>query len=336
MKTVGFEATLAEALGKPRADLPLCLVDAGGACLGLVGDTDLRDALMAHVPSSASLADLVDPSTAIGQIEDAHDRFRSSDVDHLVRVDANRRPIEILRRLDFIAEDFVTDTAILMVGGEGKRLRPLTQSTPKPLLPIAGRPILHRIVDHLHTFGITHFVMALGYMAERIEAYFGDGKNFGVSIEYLREDRPLGTAGAIGSTTIPAEKPVLVMNGDILTDVDVGAFLRHHRREKASLSMAARAYQHRVPYGVLRLLDRRVVSLEEKPTHFHWTNAGIYVLSPAARRRIARDTYTDMTVLIDELLKSGEKITAFPIREYWCDIGRPEDYENANRQWDGR
>ena len=317
----------------------VCIVDDDGGLLGVVGDDEVRDAVLAGAAQAASISDIMNvcPTAIVGEEDKGKCFLQDNLLPHVVLLTAEGRPSGVVYRRDVHGDDGQTlRHAVLMVGGEGSRLRPLTENVPKPLLPIAGRPILEHIIEHLRNHGIERVTMALGYRAEQIESHFGDGSRFGVDVDYVREKKALGTAGAIGLLPEVKSDPILVMNGDILCDVDISAMTYRHKREGAIVSVAVRPYHHRIPYGVMRLVGRRVIGLEEKPLITQFSNAGIYLMDPEVRKAIPKNCYMDMTLLIEERVAQGDIVTAFPIREYWCDIGLPEDYRRANHSFPTR
>ncbi|MCA9321703.1 MAG: NTP transferase domain-containing protein [Planctomycetes bacterium] len=312
---------------------PVVVVDDEGRATGWISDSELRTAALRQMPTGASVDRL--QRRDFPQVTDeaaAAARLAGGLEPAAVIVDAEGRPLRVLARGEVTQPIAIPRAAILMVGGEGTRLRPLTESLPKPLLPVGGVPILERILRHLVGSGISRVTMALGYRAQQIEAYFGDGSQFGARVDYVLEDKPLGTAGAIGLVRVAPDESVLVMNGDLLCELDLREMSRAHLLAEAALTVAARPDQRRVPFGVFRLLDDRVVSVEEKPVRTEWVNAGIYLLNGAVAARIDANSYLDMTVFMEDLIASGERVHAFPLREAWRDIGRPEDYDRANRE----
>lgn len=218
--------------------------------------------------------------------------------------------------------------AVIMAGGFGKRLFPLTADLPKPMLPVGGRPLLERTIDQLRIAGIKQVNITTHYLAEKITEYFGDGSAFGVQLSYVAEDRPLGTAGALGLIAAPTE-PVLVINGDILTNVDFRAMLAFHREQHADLTVAVRQYEVRIPYGVVESDGPYVKRIREKPQHSFLVNGGIYLLEPSVYDYIPPGERFDMPDLIQALLDRGRPVVSFPIVEYWLDIGQVADYERA-------
>jgi dTDP-glucose pyrophosphorylase len=235
---------------------------------------------------------------------------------------------ELWLRSDFVTTAPVALSAVIMAGGYGTRLRPLTDDLPKPMLPVGDRPLLERTVRRLRDAGIQDVRVTTHYLGDRIASHFGDGKAFGVDITYLNEDRPLGTAGALALVNRPTG-PLLVMNGDILTNLNFHALLAFHREHQADATVAVRKYDLTVPYGVLQCEGTRVKALQEKPTERFLVNAGIYLLEPTVLGCIPSGEHFDMTDLIQALLQQGRTVVSFPIVEYWLDIGRAEDYARA-------
>jgi NDP-sugar pyrophosphorylase family protein len=215
-----------------------------------------------------------------------------------------------------------------MAGGYGTRLRPLTEKMPKPMLPVGKKPILEFIIKRLRKAGIRHVNISTHYQAEKITQHFGDGKALGVELNYLTEDRPLGTAGGIGLMKTSKE-PILVINGDILTDVNFRAMLDFHREHKADMTVAVQKYDVQVSYGVVETEGFLVHKLTEKPNFLYLVNAGIYLLEPSVVSLIPKGKHFDMTDLIQKLLDTGRPVVSFPVREYWLDIGNHAEYNQA-------
>ncbi len=225
--------------------------------------------------------------------------------------------------------------AVILAGGKGVRLRPLTYTIPKPLLPVGERPILEEIVERLKHFGFRELIIAVGYRAELIETYFRDGSQLGVRIDYVREGQALGTAGPLSlvraAFELPTTEPVLVMNGDILTDLDMGAFMEHHRRGGRELTVATREFRLRHPYGVVQVDDGRVTGIVEKPEEADVVSAGIYAIQPSALEVIPSDTFFDMPDLVNALLAQGRGVGAYQFSDEWLAIDRLEQLEDAAR-----
>ena len=217
-----------------------------------------------------------------------------------------------------------------MAGGSGTRLRPLTEDLPKPMLPVGDRPLMEVIIDQLRQSGIGRVNITTHYLPEKITDYFGNGENFGVELNYVSEDRPLGTAGSLGLIDWPRET-LLVINGDILTKVNFRAMLDYHQEHRADITVGVRKYDIQVPYGVVECEDQRVCRLREKPNLSFFVNAGIYMLEPSVNEHIPNGQHYDMTDLIERLIHKGRSVVSFPIVEYWLDIGEPSDYERAQK-----
>ncbi|MBI4375867.1 MAG: nucleotidyltransferase family protein [Elusimicrobia bacterium] len=246
---------------------------------------------------------------------------------HIPLVDPQGRVQELALLEEFLPEQPKL-SAVVMAGGFGQRLRPLTDKLPKPMLPIGDKPLMEHIVGQLREAGIRQMVITTHYKADAIVDHFGDGEKFGVRIGYLKEDKPLGTAGALGLMESPTATQ-LVINGDVLTQVNFKSMLAFHRESQAVMTVGVREFDFQVPYGVVETQGVYIQRLNEKPVRKFLINAGIYLLEPAVYRHIGRDQKLDMTELINRLVKDGLKVASFPISEYWLDIGDPGSYQRA-------
>jgi dTDP-glucose pyrophosphorylase/CBS domain-containing protein len=251
----------------------------------------------------------------------------------LLRSDGRVDDVILLR--DLAPQTLRQLQAVLMAGGEGVRLRPLTDQVPKPMLPVGGKPLMELIVDKLRRVGVNKINIATHYKSEKIIDHFGNGSAFGVDINYVQEESPLGTGGALSLMPTP-EEPTLVMNGDILTDIDVEAFWTYHQEHNADMTVAVRRYEFQVPYGVIECENSRIQAVKEKPNVSLFVNAGIYLLEPSVHSYIPKQQHFNMTDLIEVLLSHGKNVVGFPIREYWLDIGQHADYARAQEYTDGR
>jgi len=220
-----------------------------------------------------------------------------------------------------------------MVGGLGTRLRPLTENTPKPMLKVGSKPILQTIVGKFADCGYTNIVMCVNYKSHIIQDYFGDGSEFGVNIEYILEEQRMGTAGALSLLKEKPTEPFFVMNGDLLTNLDFEKMLDFHEVYDAKATMCVREYDIEVPYGVVNVTNENITSIEEKPIHNFFVNAGIYILDPDCIDLIPRDGFYDMPSLFEKMITNNNKTISFPLQEYWLDIGRIADYERANLEY---
>lgn len=221
---------------------------------------------------------------------------------------------------------------LLMAGGRGERLRPLTDHTPKPMLMVGDKPMLEHNIDHLISFGIDQFYLSVNYLAEKIEDYFGNGSAKGISITYLRENRPLGTLGAATMIRSYPYENLMVMNADILTNIDVEDFLNDFEDQEALMSVASVPYKVNMPFAVLETQQNRVLSFREKPQITYYTSGGLYLIKKQLIGRIPGETNYNATDLMDNLLSNGEKLVQYPIHGVWMDIGRKEDYDKAQEE----
>lgn len=307
--------------------------------LGTITDGDVRRAMLAgrslEAPVSELLARKADspypkPVTALVGTEVAAllQLMQERWIRQVPLVDDEGRVVDLVTWYDLLPDQPLPLQAVIMAGGQGMRLRPLTEDLPKPMLPVGDRPLMEHIINQLRDAGIRRVNVTTNYLAEKITDYFGDGSEFGVELSYVTEARPLGTAGGIGLLKRPDE-PLLVINGDILTRVDFRAMLDYHREHRAALTVAVRKYEFTVPYGVVESEGGIVRGLVEKPSYSFFVNAGIYLLDAVAHRLIPDGDHMDMTDLIELLLQEGQTVVSFPIREYWLDIGQYADYQRA-------
>jgi len=227
-----------------------------------------------------------------------------------------------------------TNKVVLMVGGLGTRLRPLTENTPKPMLKVGNKPILQTIVEKFAEYGYTNIVMCVNYKSHIIQDYFEDGSKFGVSIKYILEEQRMGTAGALSLLKEKPTESFFVMNGDLLTNVNFEHLDNYHILNHSMGTMCVREYDFQVPYGVVNIDGSRILSIEEKPTHKFFVSAGIYMLSPEVLDYIPQNQFYDMPTLFEKLISENKNVISFPLREYWLDIGRIEEYKKANEEYD--
>lgn len=221
---------------------------------------------------------------------------------------------------------------VIMAGGMGTRLRPHTVNCPKPLLPVAGKPMLEHIIERAKLEGFSHFVLAIHYLGHMIEEHFGNGERLGVQIDYLREQSPLGTAGALGLLNPRPEAAFVVTNGDVITDIRYGELLDFHIRHDADATMAVRVHEWQHPFGVVQTKGVEIVGFEEKPVARSHINAGVYALEPDALSVLSAETHCDMPTLFGRLQAKARRTVAYPMHEPWLDVGRPDDLHSANGQ----
>lgn len=301
---------------------------------GTITDGDVRRGILRGLTMQQPVSEIMNPMPQVAEENDCREvvmhRMRHASIRHMPVVDGLGRLIDVWL-LDQLARTAGPDNwVVLMAGGQGLRLRPLTEDLPKPLLAVGEKPILQTILEGLIDSGFRRFFFSVNYKAEMIESHFGDGKAWGITIEYLREPSPLGTAGSLQLLPERPTKPLVVMNGDLLTRVDYVKLLDFHTLHGAAATMCVRGYDFEVPYGVVRIDDHKLLGIDEKPRQQFMVNAGIYVLNPEVLDLIPKGGHTDMTSLFGKVRDAGKAATVFPIREYWMDIGRLADFQRAN------
>ena len=222
--------------------------------------------------------------------------------------------------------------ALIMAGGRGERLKPLTNDTPKPLLKVGDKPIIEHNIDRLNTYGIDDVWISLRYLGEQIESHFGSGAQKSIRINYVNENEPLGTAGALGIVNNFVHDRILMMNSDVLTNIDFEEFYLFFEKHEADLAVACIPYQVNVPYAVMETENLVVTGFKEKPTYTHYSNAGIYIMKREVAEMVPSNQYFNATDLMEKLIKEGKKVISYPFLGYWLDIGRHEDFLKANKE----
>jgi NDP-sugar pyrophosphorylase family protein len=250
------------------------------------------------------------------------DLIRARAIRQVPIVDSAGRPIGLHLLQELIGAKVRPNWGVIMAGGKGTRLRPLTEAVPKPMLKVAGRPILERLILHMVGYGIRRIFLSINYLGHIIEQYFGDGARFGCQIEYLREERPLGTAGSLSLLPEAPTEPILVMNGDLVTQTNLGDMLDYHLLGPQVATMGVRRYVHTIPFGCVELEGERVISLVEKPQVERMVNTGIYVLDPKVVARIPRQQECTVPGLLDDCLARNERVYAYELRDDWIDVGQ--------------
>ncbi len=312
------------------------IVDEANRPVRTITDGDIRRAILAGSPLDVPIRDLPESfpaKVAVVAKQGATDQemlaqMQEHKVQQLPILDEDGSLTDLVTMRDLVPETQPALGAVVMAGGFGTRLRPLTTDLPKPMLPIGDRPLLERIISKLRSAGIKDVNLTTHYLPEIIEGHFGDGSQFGVTINYVNEEAPLGTAGALRLLTAPTF-PLLVVNGDILTNVDFRRMKEFHTAHDADLTLAVRPHETRIPYGVVETDGPILTSLIEKPTVTHFVNAGIYLLGAGAFDHIGTEGRLDMTRLVELMLEAGKRVVSFPLTEYWIDIGQMDDYERA-------
>jgi dTDP-glucose pyrophosphorylase len=329
------------------AETALRALDAGGLrivlvmgdeerLIGIVTDGDIRRALLRRRDFSERVTAIMNPRPitvrsgtsreAVRGIMEQHSVMHIPVLDQagrLVGLETFRELLNVSRRDNWV---------LLMAGGLGTRLQPMTNDHPKPLLVVGDKPILETILEGLIAAGFHRFCISLHYRGQQIREYFGDGSRWGVTVQYVEEDTPLGTAGALSLLDDVDDRPVVMMNGDVLTKLDFNALLDFHSSMRADMTLCVREYDMQVPFGVVEGEDSLITSIIEKPVHRFFVNAGVYVIAAevvAAARPVQR---IDMPDLVKKFLADKRKVAMFPVHEYWIDVGRPDDFRRALRE----
>jgi len=348
--TIGTTATLVDAIRALEISakrLAVVISENNNEVLGTLTDGDIRRCILSGFTLQMSVVDAMNsnPVTANVNVSDGELRelMRKHNIRSLPLVDGKNHYVRTLHETDLLAagDDFVNErtfaAAVIMAGGEGTRLRPLTENLPKPMVEINGTPLLERQIRGLSKMGIGLIYISVNYLSDIIKDYFGDGNEFGVEVHYLHEDKKLGTAGALSLLPeMETTKPLLVMNGDILTTSDFIHLYHFHNEHRSTVTVSAINYHVEIPYGVIQCDGPRVIRLQEKPSQSFFCNAGIYAISVDILKKIPADAFWNMTDLIEQCLAEGESVSVFPVHEYWTDIGTPADLERARNdsvQW---
>ena len=317
----------------------LFVTDEDNHLLGTLTDGDIRRGLLNGIHISGTVSKVMNPNPKTKNVElnteHLRDYMLSEELRYLPIIN-NHGVLENVIAIDeSIKKERRDNIVVLMAGGLGTRLRPLTNDCPKPLLKIGDKPILETIINGFIDSGFHRFYIAVNYKSEMIEEYFGDGSKWGIEIKYIHENKRMGTAGALYFLPEKPVEPIIVMNGDLLTKVDFGALIDSHNNKKATATMAVREYNYQVPYGVINCNGDCIVSIEEKPEQSYFVNAGIYVLSPESVARVDKEELYDMPDLFIDVIKDGGKAVVYPVNEYWLDIGRLSDFERAESEFYG-
>lgn len=332
-------ASIQDAIRKiDEGSLQIALVVEGDRLKGTVTDGDIRRAILKGVALQDSVERAMNPSPAVASVgvdrQEVLGRMRRAQVRHMPIVDSSGSLVGMEILDDLLAPQVRSNPVLLMAGGMGKRLTPLTEDCPKPMLQVGGKPILETILLKFADHGFRRFYLSVNYKAEIITEYFGDGSRWGVQIDYIRESERLGTAGALALLPERPVAPILVMNGDVLTRVNMNHLLDFHVAQQAQATMCILEYQYQVPFGVVRVDGHEILSIDEKPTQKFFVNAGIYALQPEVIDLVPRESFFDMTTLFGTLVEQGRKTAVFPLREYWLDVGQRADFEKAELEFE--
>lgn len=309
------------------------VISPDGTLFGTLTDGDIRRGLLRGLDLNSSIEAIVQREPLVVPPEFTRDTvlqlMQANKIHQLPIVDEGRRVMGLHLWSELMDSRQRTNLMVIMAGGQGTRLRPHTEHCPKSMLPVGGKPMLEHIIERAKAEGFQHFVVAVHYLGHMIEEYFGDGRRWQVHIRYLREESPLGTAGAIGLLSPRPEAPFVVSNGDVLTDIRYGELLDFHCRHGAAATMAVRLHEWQHPFGVVRTKGVDIIGFEEKPIARTHINAGIYVLAPSAINVMNVGEHCDMPTLFGRLQERAARTIVYPMHEPWLDVGRADDLKAA-------
>lgn len=329
------EATIAEAIQRlNEAGLKILLVtEDDGKLVGTISDGDIRRGLLRGLVLSSEIENIIHKDAMVVPLDMSRDVviqiMTANKIQQVPIVDEENRVIGLHLWDELNTKKQRDNFMVIMAGGKGSRLYPQTENCPKPLLLIAGKPILEHIIDRAKKEGFFRFVIAIHHLGHMIEDYFGDGKRFGVRIEYLREQEPLGTAGALCLFKGRPKSAFIVTNGDVVSDIHYSELIDFHNQHDAFATMAVRRYESQNPFGVVQTDGIEITHYEEKPITINYINAGVYVLEPGAIDQLVNLERKDMPTLFQELSDKSKRVIAYPIHEQWLDIGNPKDFQAA-------
>jgi len=313
------------------------VVDNEDRLMGTLTDGDVRRALLRHQTMTTPVGKIMCATPQVAELHWTREKtlavMENTRLLQLPVVDPAGRVVGLETLHELLDKKKIDNPVFLMAGGFGKRLHPLTQDCPKPMLKVGDKPILELILQSLADAGFHRFYISTHYLPEMIRDHFGDGSKWNVTIRYVHEEEPLGTGGALG--LLPENEiqlPMVLMNGDLLTRVDYRGLLEFHQRYQGAATLCVREYESQVPYGVIQSEGHRITQIVEKPVQRHFISAGIYILSPELVERVAPGQRIDMPTLLEQEIAAGRDVNMFPVHEYWLDIGRMDDFQRAQEE----
>ena len=310
------------------------VVDEACKLLGTISDGDIRRGLLKGLDLNSPIASIVNlnalvvppemPSKMVTQL------MITNKIQQIPVIDDHQEIVGLHLWDEIATSPARTNLMVIMAGGKGTRLMPHTKNCPKPMVLVAGKPMLEHIIERGKAEGFNHFILAINHLGDIIETHFGDGGSFGVKIDYLREQSPLGTAGALSLLRARPDEPFIVTNGDVITDIRYSELLDFHNRYQASATMAVRSHEWQHPFGVVQTQGVEIIGFDEKPVARSHINAGVYVLSPEVLNELTVATRCDMPTLFERLQVKAKRTVAYPMHEPWLDVGAPADLQKAN------
>lgn len=310
------------------------VIDDSGRLIGTITDGDIRRAILKGTSLEDPISFIMNKNFIF--VSQHYSRmfietiFKTRGIMQVPVLDDSMRVIDVIFYHEFFKEPSKENWALIMAGGMGTRLHPLTKDIPKPMLRVGAKPIIETIIEQLKSYGFSNIILSLNYKADVIKNYFQDGSNFGVNIYYVNEKKRLGTGGSIRLAKEYLSKPFFVINGDILTKLNFEQFMHYHTSNENLITIGTKKYEIQIPYGVVNIKGEVVTDLKEKPFTSYFVSGGMYCLDPETIEYIPENEYFDITQLINHYLSINKKVGSFPITEYWMDIGQLGDYDQAN------
>jgi dTDP-glucose pyrophosphorylase len=333
---ISKETTIIEALVRLdylTKDAILFIIDSEDKLIGSLTDGDVRRGMIRGLSTSESVLSIIQPTPRFlrkGELDiDKVIEYRNGNYRILPILDKDHKVVSVINFRE--TRSYLPIDAVIMAGGRGERLKPLTNTVPKPLLVIGDKPIMAHTVDRLALFGIDDFWVSLNYLGDQIEKYFGDGFEQNIKIKYIWEDQPLGTIGAVSKIEDFEHEYILITNSDVLTNIDYEHFFLDFINSGADFAVVSIPYEVSIPYAVLETVDGTVTSLKEKPTYTYYSNGGIYLMKRAVLAHLPKNDHFNTTDLMEKLLELNYKVISYPLIGYWLDVGRHEDFEKAQR-----
>lgn len=313
------------------------VIDKNENLVGTISDGDIRRGLLKGLDLESPISLIVNREPITVAPDSNRDKVLKlmtiNKLHQIPVVDTSKKVVGLHLWDEILVPQSRANTMVIMAGGMGTRLYPQTENCPKPMLAIAGRPILEHIITRARSEGFCNFVIAIHYLGFMIEEYFGNGEKFGVKISYLREESPLGTAGALSLLSPNPESTLIVTNGDVLTNIRYGEFLNFHDQQKMTATIAVRPHEWQNPFGVVSIEGIEIVSYVEKPVTRDFINAGVYAFNPQALSILEHSMRMDMSTLLQQIMSKGMQIAAYPVHEQWLDVGRPSDFVEAEKHF---
>jgi dTDP-glucose pyrophosphorylase len=318
-------------LDRLASDAILFVVDLENKLIGSITDGDIRRGLIRGFTIENRIDEIIQANPRFIRKGDSDIqkviRFRENLFRIIPIIDSDNRVVNVINFREI--KSYLPIDAVIMAGGKGQRLMPLTEHTPKPLLKVGEKPIIEHNLDRLALFGIDDFWISIHYLGEQIEAYFGDGSEKNVHISYVRENKPLGTIGAVSQIQDFKHEYVLITNSDLLTNLDYEHFFLDFLSQDADMAVVTIPYKVNIPYAVLETDAGRVLNFKEKPTYTYYSNGGIYLVKRSLFEHLPKEEFFNATDLIDALIRQGKKVYSYPLMGYWLDIGSPAEFERA-------